>query len=284
MTVALLIGASVFLILSFDTPLPGDTFGFRGWGLLLGAALGTAGLLIAERVPSNPIGWLLLASSVGVAAQEFATQYGNYGIYDSPGAVPAADVAAWVPEWIWIPYMVAIAFYVPLLYPDGRLLSPRLRPVLVVGTLGAAIGTAAFALAPGELPSSPDVRNPIGLEGAPWMARLGDIAMYVFIVGLTVAIVSLGIRLRRSRGDERQQLKLLLLAFALLVAAFVLGVPYWTLAGGGTSSDTLENVLVGTILENVLVVSFVAIPVAIGFAILKYRLYDIDVVIKKTVV
>ncbi|MBA3737387.1 MAG: hypothetical protein H0W97_02355 [Actinobacteria bacterium] len=166
LTVAILLAAIVFLVLSVDTPLPEETFGFRGLGLILSAAFAAAGVLIATRVPSNPIGWILLAAALGTGLQELAAQYSNYGIYDSPGAVPRADVAAWIPEWVWIPYMAAIALFIPMLYPDGQLPSPRCRPVLIVGSIGALLGTFAFALVPGELPSSPGVRNPFGIEGA----------------------------------------------------------------------------------------------------------------------
>jgi signal transduction histidine kinase len=275
LTLAILLASVPFLILAFDTPLPEETFGFRGYGLILAAAFGAAGILVASRVPSNAIGWVLLATAVGTALQEFAAQYANYGIYDSPGAVPAADIAAWIPEWIWIPYMAAVSLAIPLLYPDGRLLSPRWRPVLITGSLAAGVGTVAFALAPGELPGSPGVRSPVGIEGSEWIATVGDVVMLVFLCTVVGAIAQLAIRYRRSREDERQQLKWLLLALSLLGSTFLLGIPYWTLGGGGTSLDVLENVLV---------LALVSIPVSIGIAILKYRLYAIDLVIKKTVV
>jgi signal transduction histidine kinase len=274
-TLAILVVALVFLIFGLGTPPPEESFGFRGWGLILASAFAVAGVLIASRVPSNPIGWVLLAAGVGTAVQEFAQQYSQYGLYHAPGAVPAADIAAWVTEWIWIPYMAAVAMLIPMLYPTGRLLSLRWRLPLVLGLTGALIGGLCFALAPGDLGSYPGVPNPVGIEGAEWIRTVGDLVMLAFVCGVLGAIASMAIRYRRSQGEERQQLKWLLLALSLLASTFIVGVPYWTLGGQGTSLDPVENVLVAAL---------VSIPVAIGVAILKFRLYDIDVVIKKTLV
>ena len=241
---AILLVAATFLILGLDTPPPEESFGFRGWGLILSAAFAIAGVLIASRVPSNPIGWLLLVAGVGVAVQEFGQQYSIYGAYDSPGAVPGVEFAAWIVEWIWIPFMAVVAMVIPLLYPDGHLPSPRWRFVVLVGAVGATIGTIAFALIPGELESWPGLRNPVGVEGADWLRTVGDISMLLFVVGLLGALASVVMRYRRSSGDERQQLKWLALTLSLLGTTFLIGVPYWTLTGEGTSLDLVENVLV----------------------------------------
>ena len=134
--------------------MPAALFGFRGWGIILGIAFGGAGFLIAVRVPSNPIGWILLLAGAGTALQELALQYLLYGMYDSPGAAPRPDIAAWIVEWIWIPYMATVAFVIPLIYPTGRLPSPRWRPALVAGLAAAALGTVCFALVPGPMEST----------------------------------------------------------------------------------------------------------------------------------
>ena len=94
--VLILLAAFVFLILGVGTPLPESAFGFKGWGLILASAFAVAGVLIASRVPSNPIGWVLLAAGVGTAVQEFAQQYSQYGLYHAPGSVPRGpSVARW---------------------------------------------------------------------------------------------------------------------------------------------------------------------------------------------
>ena len=275
LTLAILVAALAFLILGRAIPLPADSFGFRGYGILLGIAFGTAGLLVASRVPSNPIGWLLLAGGVGASIQELGQQYAIYGALDPTAALPAVDVAAWITQWIWVPLMAAVAVFIPLLYPDGHLPSARWRFVAVLAGVGTLIGTLGFALQPGELPGSSGLRNPVGLENSGWLPWVGNLGMLAFLFGLVGAAASIVIRYRRSRGEERQQLKWLALSLSVLGIAFAAGAPYWALSGQGTSLPLLENIVV---------VGLAAIPVTIGFAILRYRLYDIDVVINKAVV
>ena len=270
----LLAAALVFFVLAWDTPMPAALFGFRGWGIILGIAFGGAGFLIAVRVPSNPIGWILLLAGAGTALQELALQYLLYGMYVQPGSPPGPDIAAWIVEWIWIPYMATVAFVIPLIYPTGRLPSPRWRPALVAGLAARRSAPCASRWYPARW-RAPGRSNPFGIDGATWIMTMGDVVMLVFAVGLLAALASIGIRFRRSQGDERQQLKWLLLALSILACAFLIGVPYWTLSGPGVSLDPVENAVV---------VALILVPVSIGIAILKYRLYDIDVVIKKTVV
>ena len=272
---AIVAAGLVFLILGWETPQPATAFAFRGYGLPLSIVFTAAGVLVASRVPANPIGWLLLAAGAGTAIQELAQQYAIYGLLDSPGSVPGADIAAWIPEWIWIPFMAAIALYIPLFYPDGHLPSRRWVWVAVLGGIAAAIGTVCFALTPGPLEGFLGQQNPFGIEGADWIRTVGDVAMLFFLVALLGTVASLVVRVRRSRGDERQQLKWLALSIAVLGVSFLIGVPYWTLSGTGTSLDFVENLVV---------LGLAGVPIAIGISILKYRLYDIDVVINKAVV
>ena len=272
---SIVLAGLVFLILGWSTPQPATAFAFRGYGLPLAIVFGAAGVLVASRVPANPIGWLLLAAGAGTAIQELAQQYAIYGLLDSPDAVPGAAVAAWMPEWVWIPFIAVIALYIPLYYPDGHLPSRRWASVAVLGGLGATIGTIAFALTPGPLEGFVGQRNPFGVEGAPWIRTVGDDAMLLFLVALLGTGASLVMRVRRSRDDERQQLKWLAFAIALVSISFLIGIPYWTLTGTGSSLDLVENVVV---------LGLAGVPVAIGISILKYRLYDIDVVINRAVV
>jgi signal transduction histidine kinase len=272
---AIVAAGFVFLILGWETPQPATAFAFRGYGLPLSIVFTAAGVLVASRVPANPIGWLLLAAGAGTAIQELAQQYAIYALLNSPGSVPGADIAAWIPEWIWIPFMAAIALYIPLFYPDGHLPSRRWVWVAILGGIAAAIGTVCFALTPGPLEGFLGQQNPFGIEGAGWIRTVGDVAMLFFLVALLGTVASLVVRVRRSRGDERQQLKWLALSIALLGVSFLIGVPYWTLTGTGTSLDFLENLVV---------LGLAGVPIAIGISILKYRLYDIDVVINKAVV
>ena len=271
--IAFAVGAFVFLLLSRTTPPPSESFGFRGFSAVLAIAFGTTGLLIASRVPSNPIGWLFLAIGIGSGVQEFAQQYAIYGVLHRPGAVPAADVAAWTTQWIWIPLTAIAIVFIPLLYPTGRLPSRRWRPIVVTAAILITIDAGAFALAPGRLEEFRAVVNPFGLPGATGLLEIAEIGLLAYMLALVAAVVSLVIRYRRASPDERLQLKWLVLAgsFAVLVliATFVMQV--FT----GSAPKFIEYLVV---------LAIAGIPVAIGVAILRYRLYDIDVVINRAVV
>ena len=142
--------------------------------------------------------------------------------------------------------MALVALVIPMLYPTGRLLGRGWRVPLVVGLVASSIGTLCFALAPGNLGGYPEIHNPVGLDGAGWIARTGDLVMLLFVVAVVAAIVSMGIRYRRSQGDERQQLKWFLLVLTVLAGVFLIGVPYWSLGGQGGSLDVVETLLVAS--------------------------------------
>jgi signal transduction histidine kinase len=267
------VAAFVFLLLSRTTPPPSESFGFRGFSAVFAIAFGTTGLLIASRVPSNPIGWLFLAIGIGSGVQELAQQYAIYGVLHRPGTVPAADVAAWTTQWIWIPLTAIAIVFIPLLYPTGRLPSRRWRPIAVTAATLITIDAGAFALAPGPLEEFRAVVNPFGLPGARGLLEFAEIGLLAYMLALVAAVVSLVIRHRRASPDERLQLKWLVLAgsFAViaLIATFVMQV-----FTGSTPK----------FIEYLVVLAVSGIPVAIGVAILRYRLYDIDVVINRAVV
>jgi signal transduction histidine kinase len=271
--IMLALAASTFLILGRTTPPPSESFGFRGFSAVFAIVFATTGLLIASRVPSNPIGWLFLAAGIGSGVQELAQQYAIYGVLHRPGAVPAADVAAWTTQWIWIPLTAIAIVFIPLLYPTGRLPSPRWRPIAVAAGALITLDAAAFALAPGRLDEFRAVVNPFGLSGADGSLKIAELGLLAYMLALVAAVTSLVIRYRHASRDVRLQLKWLVLVGALagvaLVATFVMQV-----ITGSTPR----------LLEYLIVVTIAAIPIAIGVAILRYRLYDIDVVIRKTVV
>jgi signal transduction histidine kinase len=268
----LALAALTFLILGRTTSPPSESFGFRGFSAVFAIVFGTTGLLIASRVSSNPIGWLLLAIGVGGGVQELAQQYAIYGVLYRPGSVPAADVAAWTTQWIWIPLTAIAIVFIPLLYPTGRLPSPRWRPIAVAAGVLIALDAAAFALAPGPLEEFRAVVNPFGLLGATGLMEIAEFGLLPYMLALVAAVTSLVIRYRRASRDERLQLKWLVLVGALAGVALV--------------ATFLMQVIAGStprLLEYLIVLTIAAIPAAIGIAILRYRLYDIDVVINRTV-
>jgi len=236
-------------------------------------ACAAVGALIASRRPANPVGWLLLCQGLLFEFTAFSLGYVKHGLFARPGSLPAATWMAWVGQWIWIPQFFAIPALLFLLFPDGRLRSSRWRVVVwLIGAVSVA-GFISSALAPGSLGGSlSSVRNPLGVEGAQALRVLGTVAAGVGGPVFLAALTSFILRFRGSRGAERQRLKWLAYAAALLVLSFGLG-------------DLLQALgLAGAITSIFWVVPVAFIPVAAGIAVLGYRLYDIDILISKTIV
>jgi len=229
------------------------------------------GALIASRQPRTPIGWLLLAQGLCWELSGALAGYANYTLFSRPGVLPGGVLAAWALSWLYLPALGAMALLF-LLFPDGRLLSRRWRPVGWLGGLGLALTFAASALAPGSMENAAPVPNPFGLEGQESVFRVARVmGNFVFALAATASILSLVFRFRRAGGAERQQLKWLALAAGVVLIAF-------------TVSNVLSSVGLSDLAENIGPPSVLAIPIATAIAVLRYRLYDIDVVISKTVV
>jgi hypothetical protein len=239
-------------------------------GLALGfSAFMVVGALIVAHRPSNAIGWIFSAIGLLAFTALLAVEYATYAYVTRPGSLPGATLAAWYGSWPWVPAIALALIFTPLLFPTGRLLSPRWRPIAWLA--GAA--TAAFmllgALGP-ELDLARDhaIANPIGVawaENSEESPVVPTLSVLLVVSGLAAA-GSLVLRFRRSRGEERQQLKWFTYAVALL--------PLFVLADFLPGSG-------GSLLS---AVPLVLLPVAVGVAILRYRLYDIDRLINRTLV
>jgi hypothetical protein len=261
----------VFLDLSASTPIP-PGFGFRGIDVIFAAVFSTVGVVIASRRPHNPVGWLLCAAGLEFAVVAFTAEYVVYAVLTRPGSFLGPE-AAWVESWSW-PSVLAVLACAILLFPDGRLLSPRWWPAVWVAGIGWAMAAVGFALSPGPLDEFEVVRNPFGLEDAGLLTTL-------FVVGgmlglglpLLAAGASLVLRLRRARGEQRQQLKWVAYTATLAATTFAAGLVSFLLLG------TRPGVLVAAY-----ICALAAIPVAAGIAILRYRLYEIDRLINRTLV
>jgi hypothetical protein len=221
------------------------------------------GCLILARRPGNVIGWIFTAVGLLTTAAGLAEPYASYA-YTHPGSLPAPLVAAWVNTWIWSPTIVLMVVFPLLLFPTGRSLSPRWRPVAWLAVGLTAAYTGAGALAPSlQLPNGRTVANPVGVAGIDLdRGLLGAVLSGLLLLVGAAAILSLVVRFRRSRGVERQQLK------------------WFTYAGALVLLAPLSNALIG----NVSYVLVLALPVAVGVAVLRYRLYDIDRLINRTLV
>ena len=274
LAVGLAAAALVFSILNRKTDVAGpDALFLTTLLVLVTIVLVTVGALVASRRPKNPIGWIFVGAGVSLALSGFAEGYGVYALFTDPGSLPGGDVMAWVWAWVGIPPLFATPALLFLLFPDGRPLGPRWWPV--VWLTGVTTGAATFdtAVSPGPLGDAPfaEVVNPFGVEGGgagPALALFGWLGM---VVSVLAAATSMVLRLRRSRGLERQQLKWVASAAALFVLACLVGVSSY-FAGLRTFGGLI------------IVAAFVAIPIAAGYAVLRHRLYDVDLVLNRALV
>jgi hypothetical protein len=258
-----------------------------GWGLsLAGASLeattltalvgaivvGFAGVgaLIASRHPANPIGWLFCGIGLGGALMSLSRGYAEFWLDGNAASTTLGELAASYGDVSWIPAILPAATFLLLLFPNGRLPSRRWRPVAWCAGLGIALLFVGDFTDPGPLEDYPEVVNAYGVDSS-----LLDVVQVVGALLLVVALVgsplSLVLRYRRAGRDERQQIKWLALAGAVAAATFVIAVVAWDL-------------LTEPVANGAIMLSMVALPVAAGVAILRHRLYDIDVVINRTLV
>jgi hypothetical protein len=235
----------------------------------------TVGALLASRRPDHPVGWLLLGLGLPVALSGVATGYANYGLMARPGAVPAADWAA-VYHGVSILAALGCLQFVLLLTPTGSLPSPRWRWWARVAAAAAVVAFLTTLVLPLEPPYAA-TPNPLAVPALTGPLRpVNNLTWLVCALGLPVAAGSLLLRFRRARGVERQQLRWLVLAAAL--AAFLLVAAVLALAVGALAS-TGDEVLLGWMSAVVLAL----MPLATGAAILRYRLYDLDRIVSRTV-
>jgi signal transduction histidine kinase len=245
-----------------------------------------AGTLIVVRQRRNVIGWLLLAVPLWAAFAFMAGDYATYALVTVPGSLPAGRAAAWIDRWAIVPTL-AIPILLFLLFPDGRVLSRRWRPVLWLACAAPAATALLFAVTPGRMTgafaqlTTVRVINPTGIPGTGGVIPALSVATgLASLLAAILAGVSLVARFRSRRGDERQQIKWLAFVGAAFLAEFALTAAVAAILGNGPAADTWGNTMYAVMFATL----GLGIPAACAVAILKYRLYDIDVVISKTVV
>ena len=228
------------------------------------------GVLIAVREPRNAIGWIFLGSAVAAGLGSLAGSYADYWVDGRPGSEALGEAAAWYGEVSWMPFILVPSTFLLLLFPDGRLLSPRWRPVAWCAGVGIAATFVLSGLEPGPIPDYPQVANPYGVD-SPLLDPLMGLAVFALVVGLLGSALSLILRFRRARGAQREQIKWLAFAGAVAVVTVVIGAALYDVVG-----ETAANVAI--------MLSVLALPAATGVAILHHGLYDINVVINRTLV
>ncbi len=275
LTMALTALALLLLALNLSYPDP-HVFDLWVQGTVIAVTCSTVGVIIASRRPHHLIGWLFCAVGLLVGVDHFCGEYAIYALLTQPDSLPGGRISAWVAGWIWMPANALLVF-VALLFPDGRLPSRRWSAFARLNVVVAVVGTVAVALLPGPIPALSPIENPLGLEGA--RNLLGPVATISAalergILGL-IAVASLFLRMRRASLEERQQLKWFTYAASVAVIGAILTyvVP-----------DATGARWVGQVGLALLAVGFVSVPIAIGVAILKYHLYEIDLLINRTLV
>ena len=277
--VALTAAGLAFLVVNGDTR-HANSLGSPAFDALFGIgflAFPTVGAAIAVRQPGNAIGWLFLVAGIGAALEDALLGYATYALVRHPGSLPGGAFAALIADAVWLPCVASASLLLFVLFPTGRPLSPRWNWFVWVIAIDLAAYAVATLLNPGPLYFFPALENPIGVAAAGTVPQtVVDVASPVMFSSLLLGIAALGLRFRRSAGIERQQIKWLFYAGSLWAACLpgliVLGDEGQVRVAGVLVADVAFAALITTL------------PLAVGVAMLRYRLYDIDVVINRTLV
>jgi hypothetical protein len=234
------------------------------------------GALIISRQPDNRIGWIMLATGFVWTLIAVLAAYAYYGLHH-PGSLPRPDIVQAVAEPLWVPAVGLMGTFLILMFPDGRLPSPRWRPWARFCTFTLVALYLLTLIAPVSFAESgyPDVQNPLGIQALKPIINTGFYLVLLLPIAMVGCAVGLVQRFRRSRGEERLQMKWFVGAAGLAATSyFVALMTAFILSFRGEAPAWIEQ----------LILTFFLIPIAIGVAILKYRLYDIDVIINRALV
>jgi len=238
--------------------------------LIIAAVIGSfclVGAVLVVRVPGNPVGWLLWAAGAALAWATAGVTYATHSVLVCGGCLPATVPVALLTNITFAPILGAIGVFIPLLFPNGRLPSPRWRPVVWLGSVAIAMFAAILAFAPGQISESVPIQNPIGFDGfGDLSGPVGIAPLVMLLASMILALVSVIWRFRHAGAVERQQLRWFGYAGLGMVAAVAIAlvVPWdssWVLMFAGLG----------------------LLPLATGVAILRYRLYDLDRLVSRTI-
>jgi hypothetical protein len=240
-------------------------------------AFSTVGAVVGSRRPENPIGWLFCAIGVFAAIVLLSSEYAAYALLAQPDSLPGGLAMVWIRAWVWVPY-VGLFVLLFLVFPEGWPQSRALRWFTSLVLFVIAYGTVLAAFSPGPIDAiGGAVENPLGMEalrGVGTNSAVGPLESVLYVLGI-VAAASLFGRMRLARGVERQQIKWFAYATVVLVGGVVLGF---------TVSEATGVSWLGKIGFVLRMVGLAGLPMAIGIAVLRYRLYNIDQIINRTLV
>jgi signal transduction histidine kinase len=239
----------------------------------------TVGALLASRNPGNPIGWVMMGVGVAFVVGGFSDEYATYTYVTNPGSLAGGLVAAWVINWIYAA-MLSFSPFFGLLFPTGRVPGPRWRFLVPATMAFGALAIVGSILTPTLVSDAPvPILNPTGIAGFPGEAVAG--VGWIGILGALVAsVAAVVVRYRRSAGEERQQIRWLAYVAITALSLVVVGATMAGVIGESFGSSVAGQALA---LLSFSIVG-IGVPTAMGVALLKYRLYDLDLVVKKAVV
>ena len=254
-----------------DNDWPLNAILFVGVALLFASLCGA---LIGHRRPDNAVGWILLAIALSVAAGLAATQWANRALVDRPGSLPAGIPAAWLQSWLWAPLTGLFPLLV-LWFPTGRVPSGRWRVVLWLTVAATVVPALTIAFRPGPFDTFKHIDNPLGVDILP--VDLLQVLAGAWLLTVPAAVLSLFLRFRKASGVERQQIKWFFLAAVSAVVLVLLNPLIYAL--NANADPAIFGLHLGLIFP---VFAFALLPAAIALAVLRYRLFDIDRIISRT--
>jgi hypothetical protein len=254
----------------------GPAFDYWIEDTVVAVSFSTVGAVITPRLPPhNPVGWLFCTIGFVAGVGLFVAEYAIVSLLAEPGSVPSmlpsGDGFAWISSWLWVVHLGLFAF-LALVFPDGKPPSPRWRPFAWLVGVVTAGGTIAVALWPETAGGLTPANSPLGIEAATDV--LNPVETIMLTLGL-ISVLSLLVRLRHSKGVERQQVKWFAYALAVLATSAILSF---------VVSDTIGIRWLGGVSFLLIITGVVGVPVAVCIAILRYRLYEIDLLIYRTLV
>ncbi len=287
LSVAMYVGSIVLFVLVQVAQDPGDhSTGAPLSGLFVYAlflAFPVVGAMVASRRPENPIGWICLVSGLFWMAFALGDASDAYELARTGTVTSSLELDA-LTQGIWVPPVGLLGVYMILLFPDGRLPSRRWRPFAWFAGALMVLIPVIFVFTPGPLEGHPGARNPFGLEQYPWLGYASLAVLPLLPLCILASAVSLVLRYRRSGGEVREQIKWLAFAASFVGVVFfgnlvtILLFAPDVLAANETPPSWVS------LWWNINFLGYAGIPVAVGFAILKYRLYDIDIIINRALV
>ena len=286
-SVAMFVGSIVLFVLVKVAQTPGDhstaapLSGLLVYALFL--AFPVVGAMVASRRPENPIGWICLVSGLFWMAFALGDASDAYELART-GTVTSSLKLDALTQGIWVPPVGLLGVYMILLFPDGRLPSRRWRPFAWFAGALMVLIPVIFVFTPGPLEGHPEARNPFGLEQYPWLGYASLAVLPLLPLCILASAVSLVLRYRRSGGEVREQIKWLAFAASFVGVVFFGNLVTILLFAPDVLAANETPPLWVSLWWNINFLGYAGIPVAVGFAILKYRLYDIDIIINRALV